>query len=235
MLFSKTKKKAAIDENEFDEYDTYDDIDNSFDNDNDSLNDFLNEPDDDDDGEAPPRRTGRGKKGPKRGSGKKSGIAEVLPVILGVVVAAAVIFLVVTAIFGPRRGECNALINQFEEGCQTLNVNQIAGCFKPSIRNAIYAATAVGGMITDSDSDEVLANLLDVVGGGIGQITQGSDMKLSELFKVIEIEPKKYSLPGFKRKVRCKASYGMVTTYINFTIEKKEGEVYISSLEFIKE
>lgn len=237
MFGKKKKRKAMVDENEFDDYDSFDDSENEFDSgDADTYDDPIDEYDEEEPAAKSKKRSGRkpGKgKGGKRTGG--SGIAEILPVVLGILIAGFVLYLGVMAIFGPRRGECKKVISQFEEGCQTLNVDEIAYCFKPSTRNAILAVTAIGGAVTDSSSEEVLVNLLDVIGGGLGQITQGSDMKLSELFKIIDIEPKRYGLPGLKRDVRCKATYGVFTAYIKFTFEKKDGEVYITNLEFEKE
>ena len=102
----------------------------------------------------------RKKKSRRRKSGGRkagSGIITVLPVVLGILVAVFVIYLGAMAILGPRRGECKQLIARFEEGCQTLNVNEIAYCFKPATRNTILAFTTIGGVVTDSSSEEVLA------------------------------------------------------------------------------
>ncbi len=231
MFGGKKKRKAGVDENDFDDFDDFNDSANDMDDGGDFDNDVM-----DDDDEATPVRKKKGRR--RTGGGSKSGGAGVaggLPVLLGILAAVVILFFAITAIFGPRRGECKQLIAQFEEGCQTLNINEIAGCFKPSIRNGILAATAIGGMVTDSDSDEVLSNLLDTIGGGFGQMTQGTGMKPSELFKAIQITPKRYSLPGFTRTVKCEATYGMFTAYINFTIEKKNGEAYISNVEYIQE
>lgn len=229
-MFGKKRRKAYIDENDFDGNDPYDDSDNEFDTGDDDANDNTADSFDDD----VPVKNGKGRRKNGRRKGG-SGILEALPVVLGILVACFVLYLGAMAVLGPRRGECKQLIAQFEEGCQTLNVNEVSTCFKPATRNTILALATIGGMVTDTPSEELLANMLDAIGGGIGQITQGSDMKLSELFKVIEIEPKRYGLPGLKRTVRCKASYGVLNAYINFTIQKKDGEVYISSLEFEKE
>ena len=237
-MFGKKRRKASVDENEFNDDNPYNDSENDSatddTGDNDNPLDAFEEGDD-------PEESSKGKRKKKsrrrKSGGRKagSGIITVLPVVLGILVAVFVIYLGAMAILGPRRGECKQLIARFEEGCQTLNVNEIAYCFKPATRNTILAFTTIGGVVTDSSSEEVLANMLDAIGGGIGQITQGSDMKLSELFRLIRIEPKRYGFPSLKRTVRCKASYGSIDAYINFTIQKKDGEVYISNLEFEKD
>ena len=237
-MFGKKRRKASVDENEFNDDDPFNDSENDFATDDTGYNDDPLDAFDEDDNPEEYGKVKRKKKGGRRKSGGKkggAGIIEILPVALGILVAVFVLYLGAMAIFGPRRGECKELVAQFEEGCQTLNVNEIAYCFKPATRNAILAISTIGGMVTDTPSEELLANVLNAIGGGIGQITQGSDMELSELFKIIRIEPKRYGFPGLKRKVRCKASYGAITAYINFTIQKKDGEVYIENLEFEKD
>ena len=60
---------------------------------------------------------------------------------------------------------------------------------------------------------------------------KGKKMKITDIFKTITIEPVKYGFPGKRRVVKCRCSILGIEQYVNFTIEKANGECYIADAE----
>lgn len=151
-----------------------------------------------------------------------------LIVIVCVVLASAVIGFTKS----PSRRQCKEIVQQFQTACNGMNINEILSCLNPAIANPLKAAITIGGAVTSTDTDEVLADILSALGGGTEAITRGSGLDMTSAFRAMELKVTSCGLPSKARKVQCKATFGIFEQYLNIYVSKKFGEPYISKIRF---
>lgn len=125
----------------------------------------------------------------------------------------------------PSREESRKVIEQFQVACNELKITEIVRCMEPSLRDSLVVqGAAILG-------DEILEEVLDTLGSGIGLISGEEDMDLTEVFETLKLEPKKYGWPRRTRCVKCKASFVGITKSVKIYVRKEDGEVYIEKVE----
>lgn len=154
-------------------------------------------------------------------------VVAVIVIIVAVIIAASTIS---SALGCPSKKQCQEVIEDFQESCNSLDAEGILDCLDPTIANPLKAALFVGSVVTSSTTD-ILTSILEAVGGDVLSFTDGTDMDLSSAFEVLTIEPKRFGLPKKSRKVRCKVTIGTITQYMNIYVAKKNGDAYISKVE----
>lgn len=168
-------------------------------------------------------------------SGAKKSRRSILPVILAVIVCLIVAGAVAGFVRSPSRGQCRDIVEDFQTACNNMNVNGILDCLNPKIANPLKAVVLIGGAVTSTDTNEVLGNILGELGGGVDTITQGSGLDITEAFRTMELKVTGCGFPAKTRKVRCRATFGIFTQYLDIYVTKRNGEPYISKVAFAKE
>ncbi len=183
-----------------------------------------------DDGYSDDYGSGGGTSGGQKQKKRKSsgGGSKVLIGILVAVLVVVGVYVGVSSILGPRRGECTEVIGTVQSGLNNLDPQQVVSVLKPSVRTVLGGALTLGQIATDTDSSELLTEAVNALGGGL---MPDDSIDTAEYFKGIEIKPIRYGLPGLTRRVRCRVMYnGTTYSYINITIKKHYGESYIDSV-----
>lgn len=175
------------------------------------------------------KKIGTSKNVVKKGSAKrKNSFGGLLPLI-GIFFAICLVgSVIVGVIVSPSRNQCEEIIEDFQFSCNRLDANGVVRCMKPSlITTALNIGTAIAG-------DEATEAITQVLGSGIDMMGIGSEETIESLFQTMEITPKKFGLPKKTRKIRCKASFGVVSQYVDIYVTKYEGDVYITKVKFSK-
>ena len=162
--------------------------------------------------------------------------------ILGILLAAVIVIAVIcgaylgfSSIMGPGKRECREILNEFEYGCNNLDISAIAECLEPNLSNKIQAAVLVTKVITKQDANELLSMVVEGLGVGLIPDTGDTTLDVSDLLKSISIEPVRFGFPGKTRVVKCKVSFAGISQYVDFTIRKAHGEAYIAKAALAKE
>ena len=229
-LFGKKKNNIPLDGDEFgvDSFDSSSDFNSDFSD----SNDFAQDPfgGGSDFGDNSSFETEDGAK--KTSKGSKGGKAGMILAVVGIVLAiAAAAFLIVTAIIGPRRGECKELIGQFQTSCNKLDLNGIAECLDPRIGNKIKAGLMVLQVATDTSQNELLEEVVELIGNDALNNTLGGETDLVSGFEALEIYPESYGIPWKSRDVRCSVSLVGFEEEMIFTITKRHGKVFIEQID----
>ena len=114
------------------------------------------------------------------------------------------------------------------------DLDEMAECLEPSLCNKIKAALLVTKMITKQDMNDLVGLIVESIGSGLIPDTGDTTLEVSDILKTISIEPVKYGFPGKTRVVKCKVSIAGITEYVNFTIKKENGDVYIAKAAITK-
>ena len=185
----------------------------------------------DDDGDG----GGKGGNSRKRRKGNMlAKLAGVLVPILIIIAIGGAVYFGYSFITGPRRGECKELLHEFEQASNKLDLDEMAECLEPSLCNKIKAALLVTKMITKQDMNDLVGLIVESIGSGLIPDTGDTTLEVSDILKTISIEPVKYGFPGKTRVVKCKVSIAGITEYVNFTIKKENGDVYIAKAAITK-
>lgn len=179
-------------------------------------------------GNRPPQRyADGGKSGNTAPTPKKK--SKVPKVILTILLILFLCSQITGLIVSPGRSACREIISQFQTACNNLDVNAMVGCLKPSMtNNLLKLGTAAAG-------DAALDTVLNLVGSGLDTVGLGSETTVEELFKTIQLEPKRFGFPGKTRCVKCKATFAGMTQYVNIYVTKYYGDAYITKISFLKD
>jgi hypothetical protein len=82
--------------------------------------------------------------------------------------------------------------------------------------------------------NDLVGLIVESIGSGLIPDTGDTTLEVSDILKTISIEPVKYGFPGKTRVVKCKVSIAGITEYVNFTIKKENGDVYIAKAAITK-
>ncbi len=173
------------------------------------------------------------KKRKKRKNPGRAVLGILIPILIGIVIIGAIYF-AYSSVTGPRRSECTELLNDFEKACNKLDMNDMAECLEPSLCNKIKAAILVTTVITKQDINDLLGLAIEAIGSGFIPDTGDTTLEISDILKTISIDPVRYGFPGRTRVVKCKVSIAGITEYVNFTIKKENGDVYIAKAGLTK-
>lgn len=118
------------------------------------------------------------------------------------------------------------LLSEFENSCNTLDLDAMLNCINPSIANPIKTGISLVGLFTDVNTDEILQQ--------IGKaLTGNSGIGTNESFKSIQIEPIKIETSGDQATVTVKVSFKAngqtIDNNSSLKCIKVEGEWYIAS------
>lgn len=163
------------------------------------------------------------------GKSKSGGAGKTILIILACVILTGFVIGIVRS---PSRSQCKEIVAQFQTACNDMNVNEILGCMNPTIANPLKAVVMIGGAVTSTDTNEILGDILGALGGGTETITSGSGLDLTSAFRAMDLKVTSCGFPSKTRKVRCKATFGVFSQYLNIYVSKKYGEPYISKITF---
>lgn len=161
-------------------------------------------------------------------------LVNTLVPILVIIAIIGAVFFGYASITGPRKGECKEVLNNFERACNKLDLNEMADCLEPSLCNKIKAAILVTEVITNQDVNDLAGLIVEGIGAGFIPDTGDTTLEVSDILKTISIEPVKYGFPGKTRVVKCRVSVAGITEYVNFTMKKADGDVFIAKAALAK-
>lgn len=166
-----------------------------------------------------------------RHSGSRSSRSSGKGLLIAIIVIVVVIF-GGGALLGPTMGQCREVIGDFQDACNDMDASEMLGVLKPTIANPLRLALFAGGAITDTDTSEILPQILDAFGGGFSEITDLTGMAIEEAMKQVKIRPYLYGFPGPSRKVSCKVTVAGMEMYMKITIRRYHFEPYIAKVQF---
>ena len=167
---------------------------------------------------------------PKRSKKSSVGAGKIIAVILLIVVIGTG---VAGFVISPSRGQCNDIIDQFQVACNNMDITGMVSCMKPSLVTTIATVGSLAGNAVFS-SETVSEFISSFVGGNYSSVSSETGMKADEMFKNIRLEPKKYGFPSKTRKVRCKASFGAISAFVDIYVTKVYGDPYIVKFRFVR-
>ena len=98
-------------------------------------------------------------------------------------------------------GEIKEVISDFEEACNELDFNDMLDCINPRITGTLEFATGLLGMFTDTDTEEMLEELSNLIIDG----ESGADRK--EFFSSIKITVDKIEVEDEQAVVTAVVKY----------------------------
>lgn len=125
------------------------------------------------------------------------------------------------------KSEIKGVISDFEKACNKLDLNDMLECIDPAISGPIKMATGIVGLFSNTNSDEMLERLSDI-------LTSGTAGGGKDFFSSIEITVDDIDISGDKAEVGATLKYTVAgedhETETVFKCVKSEDEWYISSL-----
>ena len=138
----------------------------------------------------------------------------------------------VSAIIGPRTGQCKEVIAELQTGVNNLDASKFVNVLEPKTKRIIQVIFATIKVTTDVDMANAFAQALNTLCSDF--LPSETQEPVTDLLKRIEIVPVNYGIPGITRKVKCKIQFDGVTyQYIRITLKKIEHETFIEKIVLI--
>ena len=158
-----------------------------------------------------------------------------LKIILGIVIVAIVVvgvYLGISLLLGPSKGQCNDLVEKLDTSIKTLNLEMFADCLEKHDKNELSGIADYSELTDAAVIHHIISALAGCGGNFLKDLADLAPEQLKGVLQFISIEPVSYGFPGLSRKVKCtlKAA-GFSTIKFVLTIKKQDGRPYIAGIE----